>query len=354
MLKRTLKLKPRPLVGSVLLAMSLMANAGITLTTSADTKLGEVISTIQAQSDYKFFYDDNLSTSKVKIVSLKDEDVEEALKKLFDGTQIDYVIKDKVIYLKKEVKSETPKKEKVAPHKISGVILDENGEPLIGATVRIKGTNTGATTDLDGNYTIETTEADPVIEYSYVGYKSMEVKADGKSTVDVDMTPDLQELGEVVVTALGIKREQKSLSYNVQQIGGDALSENKDANFINGLAGKVAGVNINASSSGVGGISKVVMRGTKSIMQSSNALYVVDGMPMRSANNSGSTEFGSQGATEPIADINLNVSIDRCCRRCTLWFGCRKRCHCHYYEKRTSRPYKSHSQFKYSVGSVTC
>lgn len=304
MLKRTLKLKPRPLVGSVLLAMSLMANAGITLTTSADTKLGEVISTIQAQSDYKFFYDDNLSTSKVKIVSLKDEDVEEALKKLFDGTQIDYVIKDKVIYLKKEVKSETPKKEKVAPHKISGVILDENGEPLIGATVRIKGTNTGATTDLDGNYTIETTEADPVIEYSYVGYKSMEVKADGKSTVDVDMTPDLQELGEVVVTALGIKREQKSLSYNVQQIGGDALSENKDANFINGLAGKVAGVNINASSSGVGGISKVVMRGTKSIMQSSNALYVVDGMPMRSANNSGSTEFGSQGATEPIADIN--------------------------------------------------
>lgn len=110
MLKRTLKLKPRPLVGSVLLAMSLMANAGITLTTSADTKLGEVISTIQAQSDYKFFYDDNLSTSKVKIVSLKDEDVEEALKKLFDGTQIDYVIKDKVIYLKKEVKSETPKK----------------------------------------------------------------------------------------------------------------------------------------------------------------------------------------------------------------------------------------------------
>lgn len=122
--------------------------------------------------------------------------------------------------------------------------------------------------------------------------------------VDVDMTPDHQVLSEVVVTALGIKREQKSLSYNVQQVTGESLSENKDANFINGLAGKVAGVNINASSSGVGGISKVVMRGTKSIMQSSNALYVVDGMPMRSANNGGSTEFGSQGATEPIADIN--------------------------------------------------
>ena len=90
----------------------------------------------------------------------------------------------------------------------------------------------------------------------------------------------------------------------MQQLKGDVLSDNKDANFINGLAGKVAGVNINASSSGVGGISKVVMRGTKSIMQSSNALYVVDGMPMRSSNSGGSTEFGSQGSTEPIADIN--------------------------------------------------
>ena len=85
---------------------------------------------------------------------------------------------------------------------------------------------------------------------------------------------------------------------------GDLLTENKDANFINSLAGKVAGVNINASSSGVGGISKVVMRGTKSIMQSSNALYVIDGMPMRSGNSTGSTEFGSQGTSEPIADIN--------------------------------------------------
>lgn len=110
---------------------------------------------------------------------------------------------------------------------------------------------------------------------------------------------------EVVVTALGIKRSEKALSYNVQQINTDAITSNKDANFVNALNGKVAGVTINASSSGVGGVSKVVMRGTKSIMQSSNALYVIDGVPMFSGSNSGgSTEFGSQGATEPIADIN--------------------------------------------------
>ncbi|MDE5930564.1 MAG: TonB-dependent receptor plug domain-containing protein, partial [Muribaculaceae bacterium] len=290
--------------------MSVMANAGITLTTGADTRLGDVISSIQKQSDYKFFYDDNIAAVKAKSVTFNDENVDQALKKLFDGTSVSYVVKDKVVYLRMNngagsgSKSQTAITRGSKTHKISGVILDENGEPLIGASVRIKGTTLGVTTDFDGNYTIETSEENPVLECTYVGYKPKEIKTNGQATVDFEMLPDSQMLDEVVVTALGIKREQKSLSYNVQQLNGDALSENKDANFINGLAGKVAGVNINASSSGVGGISKVVMRGTKSIMQSSNALYVVDGMPMRSANNGGSTEFGSQGATEPIADIN--------------------------------------------------
>ncbi len=308
MFLKTLKLKPRPLVGGLLLAMSLMANAGITLTTGAETKLGEVFNQIQAQSNYKFFYDDDIAKMKARVVNIKDEDVDQALKTLFSGTGISYVVKDNVVYIKKEdasgSKGSNATRSTGKPHKISGVILDEYGDPLIGAAVKIKGTNIGVTTDFDGNYTLETSEANPVLECSYVGYKTLDIPVDGRATVDFAMAPDSQMLDEVVVTALGIKREQKSLSYNVQQLKGDALSENKDANFINGLAGKVAGVNINASSSGVGGISKVVMRGTKSIMQSSNALYVVDGMPMRSANNGGSTEFGSQGATEPIADIN--------------------------------------------------
>lgn len=276
MFLKTLKLKPRPLVGGLLLAMSLMANAGITLTTGAETNLGDVFNQIQAQSDYKFFYDDDIAKMKAKTVDIKDQDVDNALKTLFSGTDISYVVKDKVVYIKKGnsagSKEGNAKKSTGKLHKVSGVILDEYGDPLIGAAVKIKGTTIGVTTDFDGNYTLETTEANPVLECSYVGYKTIDIPVDGRATVDFAMAPDSQMLDEVVVTALGIKREQKSLSYNVQQLKGDALSENKDANFINGLAGKVAGVNINASSSGVGGISKVVMRGTKSIMQSSNAL----------------------------------------------------------------------------------
>ncbi|MDE6171325.1 MAG: STN domain-containing protein, partial [Duncaniella sp.] len=111
---KTLKLKPRPLVGGILFAMSVMANAGITLTTGADTRLGEVISSIQSQSDYKFFYDDNIAKSSVRVVNLKDENVDEALKKLFDGTQINYVIKDKIVYLKKAGSAEPATKAKTA------------------------------------------------------------------------------------------------------------------------------------------------------------------------------------------------------------------------------------------------
>ena len=187
---------------------------------------------------------------------------------------------------------------------VSGEVLDQQGEPLIGVTVGIEGKGSVAATDIDGRFTVKARQGD-VLTFSFIGYAPAKVKVTGAGPITVTMTEDTKTLDEVVVTALGIKREQKSLSYNVQSIKGDALTTNKDANFVNSLAGKVAGVNINASSSGTGGISKVVMRGTKSIMQSSNALYVVDGMPMRSARSQGDAgAFGSAGATEPIADLN--------------------------------------------------
>ena len=130
------------------------------------------------------------------------------------------------------------------------------------------------------------------------------MKITDKNIYEIRLVSDTKQLSEVVVTALGIKREQKALSYNVQQVKADAISGIKDANFINSLNGKVAGVNINSSSSGVGGASKVVMRGTKSIEQSSNALYVIDGIPMFNFGGGGGTEFDSRGKSESIADLN--------------------------------------------------
>lgn len=196
---------------------------------------------------------------------------------------------------------------KAKSRNISGNVVDAKGEPLIGVTVIEKGTTNGAVTDLDGNYKITTKTATPVLVFSYVGYQTKETHAT-ENIVNIVLEDGAQELGEVVVTALGIKRSEKALSYNVQKVGNDAVTTVKSANFMNSLSGKVAGVNINASSAGMGGAARVVMRGPKSISQSNQALYVIDGIPV-TGRSQGELKgeammYANQPGTESIADVN--------------------------------------------------
>ena len=141
------------------------------------------------------------------------------------------------------------------------------------------GSSTGTITDFDGNFTIKAAEKS-ILKVSYIGYAAQIIPVSKKDFYPVVMKQDTEVLDEVVVTALGIKRAEKALSYNVQQVKGDALTTVKDANFVNSLNGKIAGVSINKSASGVGGATRVVMRGAKSIEGDNNALYVVDGIPL--------------------------------------------------------------------------
>lgn len=186
---------------------------------------------------------------------------------------------------------------------VGGTVLDENGEPVIGATVTVKGTNLVTVTDIDGRFELKVPNGS-ILSVSYLGYTTAEVPATGEN-LTISLKPDERQLPEVVVTALGIRRSEKALSYNVQQVNSEQLTTVKSANFMNSLAGKVAGVNINASSAGVGGATRVVMRGPKSINQSNQALYVVDGVPINNRNNgeTGSI-FSNQPGSEGIADIN--------------------------------------------------
>lgn len=186
---------------------------------------------------------------------------------------------------------------------VGGTVLDENGEPVIGATVSVKGTNLVTVTDIDGRFELKVPNGS-ILSVSYLGYTTAEVPATGEN-LTISLKPDERQLAEVVVTALGIRRSEKALSYNVQQVNSEQLTTVKSANFMNSLAGKVAGVNINASSAGVGGATRVVMRGPKSINQSNQALYVVDGVPINNRNNgeTGSI-FSNQPGSEGIADIN--------------------------------------------------
>ncbi len=162
---------------------------------------------------------------------------------------------------------------------VSGTVTDASGEPLTGVSVIVPGTKRGASTNIEGKYSLKVAPGE-VLHFSYVGFKPTSVTVGNNTTVNVVLEEDSQVLNEVVVTALGIKKEAKALTYNVQEVGADEITGVKDANFVNSLAGKVAGVNINASSSGIGGGAKVVMRGSKSISGNNNALYVIDGIPM--------------------------------------------------------------------------
>ena len=280
------------------------AAAQLTLSTPRTT-LGTVIKQIQSQSKYQFFYNDKLSTVTVEPLKVKDASLEQVLNTLLKNKDISYKIEENIIYLSEKENSNSLQQQSGKERTITGQVVDAKGEPLIGVSILVKGTTDGAITDLDGNYKIMTKSNNPVIVYSYIGYKTQEIPLKGQTAINITMMDDTQVIDEVVVTALGIKRSEKALSYNVTQVDAESALAVKDANFINSLNGKVAGLNINSSSSGIGGASKVVMRGSRGIEQSSNALYVIDGIPMYNLSASGgSEEMQSQGSTEAIADIN--------------------------------------------------
>lgn len=165
---------------------------------------------------------------------------------------------------------------------ITGVVVDENNEPLIGAGVVVEGQpSIGTVTDFDGNYSLAVPEGTTHLRYSYIGMLDQVVEIAGRTAINVTLAEDANLLEGVVVTALGIKRSEKAVTYNVQKLD-ESVFVTREANMVNSLAGKIAGVQINETAAGAGGETKVVMRGAKSISGNNNALYVLDGIPLPS------------------------------------------------------------------------
>ena len=261
----------------------------------------QVVNEIEAQSRYLFLFNKDIDSRRIIVsVHAENQTITQILPALFKDTGLNYTIEGmSILVTKKSEKSENPVT-------VSGRVTDLKGLPIVGASVIVRGTTLGVSTDTNGRFSLEVPApaSSRVLEISYLGYETARVTVGSRTHFDVTLREAASEIEQVVVTALGIKRQEKALSYNVQQVAPSDITMVKDANFMNSLAGKVAGVTINASSSGVGGASKVVMRGTKSILQSSNALYVIDGIPMNNVGGGGGTEFDSRGATEAIADLN--------------------------------------------------
>ncbi|MFL2588417.1 MAG: SusC/RagA family TonB-linked outer membrane protein [Flavobacteriaceae bacterium] len=203
-----------------------------------------------------------------------------------------------------------------AQETISGTITDENGVPLPGATIVVVETNDGTTTDFDGNYSINASEGQTIL-LSYVGYETLTLKVSDDSNFDISLKQS-GALDEIVVTALGISREKKSLGYSVTEVDGDNVNTIKDNNLASSLTGKVAGLQVSAAGS-LGSGSRITIRGNSSLSGNSQALIVVDGMPINASlplsNDGGQREAGSnngggQPSFEPsiagggISDIN--------------------------------------------------
>lgn len=189
--------------------------------------------------------------------------------------------------------------------KVTGVVEDALG-PVAGASVLIKGTTTGTMTDMDGRFTLDDLREGDIIQISFIGYVTQEIPYIGQSSLNVRLEEDTQKLDEVVVTALGMKRDKKALGYAMQELKGDDLLASREPNLANTLSGKVSGLQIVRSSNGIGGSSKIVLRGNSSLTGSNQPLIVVDGTPMDNFTGGVDDVWGNTGADmgNGLSDIN--------------------------------------------------
>ena len=195
----------------------------------------------------------------------------------------------------------------VAQKTVTGKVTDEDGLPLPGVSVKVKGTTTGASTNAAGTYSI-TVNPGQVLRFSFIGSVSEERTVGTENTINIVLRSDSKALSEVVVTALGIKKEKKSLGYSVQDIQSEELLKNKQANVINSLNGKIAGVNITNSGGAPGSSASIVIRGGTSLERDNQPLFVIDGMPMD--NSTGQGDNSAFDGSVNISTTNSNRAMD--------------------------------------------
>lgn len=249
--------------------------------------IAKVFNAIEAQTGYTVFANKGLLKG-VKPVSLavRNMPLRDFLEAALQDQPIGYEINNRTIFIKEKTGARPvtiapgPPAMKDRPlAEITGIVLAPEGTPLEGATVSVKNTAISTSTNATGRFTINA-EPGQILVISFVGYQTIEEPVGARTAISITLQKAVNEIEQVVVTALGIARKTKALSYNVQEIKGDEVNRVKDANFVNSLNGRVAGATINSSASGIGGGVRVIMRGAKSLFYNNNALYVVDGMPL--------------------------------------------------------------------------
>ena len=275
--------------------------------------VSELLSKIESQTDYLFVYNkQNVDTKRTVTVDAENKAVSEILDEAFEGTGIHYVMEGhNIVLTRNNEDTASVQQNKLA---IKGIVTDTKGEPIIGANILEKGTTNGTITDIDGNFSLNV-PADAILVVTYVGYQPQTISVNGLRNFNIKLEEEALTLETVVVTAMGIKKKEASLTYSTQQLGGDELTRAKDPNMINALAGKTAGVQITKSAAGLGGSAKVAIRGARSAFATGNnqPLYVIDGVPMlNNSTESTSTVMGGEndGVNRDAGDGISNLNPD--------------------------------------------
>lgn len=256
----------------------------------------DILKEIERQTDYRFFYNhQRVDVARRISINVRDVSIPEALNEIFKNTSIGYKITGNHILLfglddtnahpaasMRLAVSETGVRYMDGLFGVSGTVTAESGETMPGVNIIEKGSTNGTITDATGRYSLVTRDENAVLVFSSVGYTTQEVPIGGRSVVDVVMAADVKALSEVVVTAFGIEKEKKALSYSVQEVDGAQLSAVGNTNLVNSLQGKIAGVIVKQTSGAPGSRSLITIRGSRSLVGNNEPLYVIDGLPVSS------------------------------------------------------------------------
>jgi TonB-linked SusC/RagA family outer membrane protein len=262
---------------------------------SADFKT--VISAIQKQTNFHFVFSERkIPVTRNVSINVENENVTTVLSKLLANSNFTYtLLENNLIVI-------TTKNEVVNNAIIHGSVLDEKGLPLPGVSVKIKGTTTGTVTDANGGFSINVPD-NSVLIFSFIGYENQEISTKGKTTINVNMVPSSKSLNEVVVTALGIKKDERKLGYSVSTVNGDVLDKAKESNVAYSLEGRVAGLSISGTNGGPGSSARILLRGVTSF-SAGPPLFVINGVPMDNTQRGESGEWGGADYGDGISNIN--------------------------------------------------
>jgi len=272
--------------------------------------LEQVFDVIQRQSEYIIFFKDNQVDLTRKVsVEADNLTIEEVFNQVLAGMNLSYKVFDRqiIIVRNKDAANLTNSilpKDQIPRRTVTGRVVDEAGNPVLGVTIVVKGTHIGVITDPDGNYTLDVPVNASELLFSFVGMKPAEELLKNRSIVNVMMYSNNLDVEEVVVSALGLRRAEKALTYATQTIRADDISRNRDLNFINGVSGKISGLEISKSAAGAGGSTKIVLRGNKSLSETSEPLFVIDGIPMVNKKGGQLGMFGGSDGGDGLSQIN--------------------------------------------------